>query len=76
MSVSPLTWKPGYVEYSMMGRAHRHLRPCEVSLRPIPAISYETIDPLLGHPPKLDVASLQQKMIVGGRGGYCFEQMY
>lgn len=38
------------------------------------AISYETIDPLLGHPPKLDVASLQQKMIVGGRGGYCFEQ--
>lgn len=37
-------------------------------------ISYETIDPLLGRPPKLDVAALQQKMIVGGRGGYCFEQ--
>jgi N-hydroxyarylamine O-acetyltransferase len=37
-------------------------------------ISYETIDPLLGRPPKLDVAAPQQKMIVGGRGGYCFEQ--
>jgi N-hydroxyarylamine O-acetyltransferase len=37
-------------------------------------ISYETIDPLLGRPPKLDVAALQQKMILGGRGGYCFEQ--
>ncbi|MBV8458653.1 MAG: arylamine N-acetyltransferase, partial [Acetobacteraceae bacterium] len=24
--------------------------------------------------PKLDVASLQTKMITGGRGGYCFEQ--
>jgi N-hydroxyarylamine O-acetyltransferase len=37
-------------------------------------ISYETIDPLLGRPPKLDVAALQHKMVVGGRGGYCFEQ--
>ncbi|MBV8616643.1 MAG: arylamine N-acetyltransferase, partial [Acetobacteraceae bacterium] len=38
------------------------------------AIPYETIDPLLGHPPGLDIATLQQKMIAGGRGGYCFEQ--
>ena len=37
-------------------------------------ICYETIDPLLGRPPKLEVAALQKKMIVGGRGGYCFEQ--
>jgi N-hydroxyarylamine O-acetyltransferase len=37
-------------------------------------ISYETIDPLLGRPPKLEVAVLQRKMIVDGRGGYCFEQ--
>jgi hypothetical protein len=29
---------------------------------------------VLGRPPKLDLASLQQKMIEGGRGGYCFEQ--
>lgn len=37
-------------------------------------ISYESIDVLLDRPPKLDVPSLQQKMIAGGRGGYCFEQ--
>jgi N-hydroxyarylamine O-acetyltransferase len=37
-------------------------------------ISYESIDVLLDRPPKLDLSSLQQKMIAGGRGGYCFEQ--
>jgi len=37
-------------------------------------IPYENIDVLLGRPPKLDLPSLQQKMIAGGRGGYCFEQ--
>jgi N-hydroxyarylamine O-acetyltransferase len=38
------------------------------------AIPYETIDPLLGRPPSLDLGALQAKMIHGGRGGYCFEQ--
>jgi N-hydroxyarylamine O-acetyltransferase len=38
------------------------------------AISYESLDVLLGRPPKLDVAVLQNKMILGRRGGYCFEQ--
>lgn len=38
------------------------------------AISYESIDVLLGRPPRLDLDSLQRKMIAGGRGGYCFEQ--
>ena len=38
------------------------------------SIAYETLDIMLGHPPKLDVAALQQKMIVSKRGGYCFEQ--
>jgi N-hydroxyarylamine O-acetyltransferase len=38
------------------------------------AIAYESIDVLLGRPPKLDLATLQNKMIGGGRGGYCFEQ--
>jgi len=37
-------------------------------------ISYETLDIMLGRPPKLDVPTLQQKMIARGRGGYCFEQ--
>lgn len=38
------------------------------------AISYETLDIMLGRPPKLDVLTLQSKMVAGGRGGYCFEQ--
>jgi N-hydroxyarylamine O-acetyltransferase len=38
------------------------------------AISYESIDVLLDRPPKLDLDSLQRKMIAGRRGGYCFEQ--
>jgi N-hydroxyarylamine O-acetyltransferase len=38
------------------------------------AISYESIDVLLDRTPKLDLASLQRKMISGRRGGYCFEQ--
>ena len=38
------------------------------------AIAYESIDVLLDRPPTLDLASLQTKMIIGWRGGYCFEQ--
>jgi len=38
------------------------------------SIAYETLDIMLGRPPRLDVATLQSKMIAGGRGGYCFEQ--
>lgn len=37
-------------------------------------ISYETLDIMLGRTPKLDVVSLQNKMIAGKRGGYCLEQ--
>lgn len=38
------------------------------------AIPYETLDIMLGRPPRLDVPTLQAKMIDGRRGGYCFEQ--
>ena len=37
------------------------------------AIPFENLDPLLGRPVKLDAASLQAKLVDGGRGGYCFE---
>src|SRR5580704_14030109 len=37
-------------------------------------IPFENIDVLLGRPPKLDLGSLQRKMIDNARGGYCFEQ--
>jgi len=38
------------------------------------AISFEGIDPLLGRPVNIDLASLQAKIVDGRRGGYCFEQ--
>ncbi len=38
------------------------------------AIAYESLDIMLGRTPRLDIDSLQRKMIVGGRGGYCLEQ--
>src|ERR1700748_3627100 len=38
------------------------------------AIPYESLDIMLGRTPRLDLASLQRKMIFGGRGGYCLEQ--
>ncbi|HET9616180.1 MAG TPA: arylamine N-acetyltransferase [Pseudolabrys sp.] len=37
------------------------------------AIPFENLDPLLKRPVKLDPASLQAKLVDGGRGGYCFE---
>ncbi|MDI3468051.1 MAG: Arylamine N-acetyltransferase [Pseudolabrys sp.] len=37
------------------------------------AIAFENLDPLLKRPIRLDVASLQAKLVDGGRGGYCFE---
>ena len=37
------------------------------------AIPFENLDPLLKRPVKLDLASLQAKMVEAGRGGYCFE---
>src|SRR3984957_1544173 len=37
------------------------------------AIPFEGIDPLLGRSVKLDLASVQAKLVDGSRGGYCFE---
>ena len=37
-------------------------------------IPFENLDVLLGRPIRLDLASLQAKLVAGGRGGYCFEQ--
>ena len=37
------------------------------------AIPFEAIDPLLGRAVKLDLASLQAKLVDSARGGYCFE---
>lgn len=40
----------------------------------IAAIPFEGLDPLLGRPVNLDLASLQTKLVDSRRGGYCFEQ--
>ena len=37
------------------------------------AIAFENLNPLLALPVKLDVESLQQKLVRSPRGGYCFE---
>ncbi|MGC2223788.1 MAG: arylamine N-acetyltransferase [Methylocella sp.] len=37
-------------------------------------IPFENLNPLLRWPVRLDPASLEEKMVRGGRGGYCFEQ--
>jgi N-hydroxyarylamine O-acetyltransferase len=37
-------------------------------------IPFENLDILLGRPVLLDLASLQGKLVAGGRGGYCYEQ--
>jgi N-hydroxyarylamine O-acetyltransferase len=38
------------------------------------AIPFETIDPLLGRPVRLEVPALERKLVADQRGGYCFEQ--
>ncbi len=37
-------------------------------------IPFENLDILLGRPIRIDLKSLQAKLVEGGRGGYCFEQ--
>jgi N-hydroxyarylamine O-acetyltransferase len=38
------------------------------------AVPFENLDILLGRPIRLDLPSLQAKIVGGRRGGYCFEQ--
>ncbi len=38
------------------------------------AIPFENAEAFLGHPVRLEPESVFQKLVVGGRGGYCFEQ--
>ncbi len=37
-------------------------------------IAFDALDPYMGRPVKLDLPSLESKLVQGGRGGYCFEQ--
>src|SRR5258708_33725897 len=40
----------------------------------VDAIPFEGLDPLLRRPVRLDLASVQAKLVGSRRGGYCFEQ--
>ncbi len=42
-------------------------------LRHALAIPFENLDPFLRRPVRLDLTSLERKLVRGGRGGYCFE---
>jgi N-hydroxyarylamine O-acetyltransferase len=44
-----------------------------IQLRHAQTIPFENLNPLLGLPVKLDLDSLQQKLVRSRRGGYCFE---
>ena len=54
--------EPGLATLSAIHAAH------------VDAIPFEGFDPLLRRPVKLDLASVQEKLVDGRRGGYCFEQ--
>lgn len=43
-------------------------------LHHVTSIPFENLNPLAGWPVRLDLPSLQEKLIRQGRGGYCFEQ--
>jgi N-hydroxyarylamine O-acetyltransferase len=43
-------------------------------LRHTASVPFENLDILLGRPIKIDLSSLFDKIVAGGRGGYCFEQ--
>ena len=45
-----------------------------IQLRHSQTIAFENLNPLLRWPVRLDPESLEQKLVLGGRGGYCFEQ--
>ncbi|MEU6312631.1 arylamine N-acetyltransferase [Streptomyces sp. NPDC047014] len=38
------------------------------------AIAFESLDVLLGRPVALDIRSIEEKLVHGRRGGYCYEQ--
>jgi N-hydroxyarylamine O-acetyltransferase len=44
-----------------------------VHLRHALTIPFENLDPLMRRPVRLDLATLEQKLVRSGRGGYCFE---
>lgn len=46
----------------------------EIIARHTAAIPFENLDIILGRPIRLDIGSIQAKLVDSSRGGYCFEQ--
>ena len=46
----------------------------EILARHTEAIAFENLNPLMNWPVRLDLESLQRKLVQDGRGGYCYEQ--
>lgn len=46
----------------------------ELHRRHTQAVAFENLNPFLGIPVKLDMESIEKKLVHDGRGGYCFEQ--
>jgi N-hydroxyarylamine O-acetyltransferase len=44
-----------------------------IAFRHPASIPFENLNPLSGRPVPLDIPSLTQKLVLGGRGGWCFE---
>jgi N-hydroxyarylamine O-acetyltransferase len=58
-----------------VGQVHPTLATLQrLHLRHVQAIPFENLNPLLRRPVRLDVEAVQEKLVLGGRGGYCFEQ--
>lgn len=47
---------------------------CAVHYGHATSIAFENLTPLLRHPMRLDLPALLEKLVYGGRGGWCFEQ--
>lgn len=45
-----------------------------ICLAHVTSIPFSNVDILMGRPVRLDARSLQRKIVVEGRGGYCYEQ--
>jgi N-hydroxyarylamine O-acetyltransferase len=45
----------------------------EIQRRHVQTIPFENLDIQLGRPIHIDVASIEEKLVAGRRGGYCFE---
>ncbi|KIX79211.1 arylamine N-acetyltransferase family protein [Streptomyces sp. JL4002] len=67
------------IGYGEEARPDRELRPDLATLYAVhrahtAAITFESLDVLLGRPVALDLRSVEEKLVHGRRGGYCYEQ--